>query len=266
MYIDYIEIENFRTFRKSRISFCHGDQDFRAIGMPKPQLPNLNVLLANNGYGKTSLLKAIALAALGPAVGHSGIYPYHLIRRETGQKLVTRAVLNAGFKTHEQDHVRFEQIDSRVEVIRQGDIELLEWTHREPKAWQPVFTSNSDAFFMVGYGATRWVSKATKMEQSGRSSPRAARVMGLFEEDYSLRPLNTWLPRYKDGVGLRGRYVQVANLLNRLVGKGGWGFTGKQDKETSEVSCQGQSHKKFTGYSQPATYAAGWRRTLGGSA
>ena len=30
MYIDYIEIENFRTFRSSRISFCHADRDFAA--------------------------------------------------------------------------------------------------------------------------------------------------------------------------------------------------------------------------------------------
>jgi hypothetical protein len=45
-----------------------------------------------------------------------------------------------------------------------------------------------------------------------------------------------------------------------------WPLLPSLSKETSEVSCQGQSHKKFTGYSQPATYAAGWRRTLGGSA
>jgi len=55
--------------------------------------------------------------------------------------------------------------------------------------------------------------------------------MGLFEDDYSLRPLNTWLPKYESSSQLRGRYVQVVNLLNRLVGKGGWEFTGKQDKE-----------------------------------
>ncbi len=52
MYIDHIEIENFRTFRNSKITFCHVDQDFVALGMPEPQLPNMNLLLANNGYGK----------------------------------------------------------------------------------------------------------------------------------------------------------------------------------------------------------------------
>jgi hypothetical protein len=110
-------------------------------------------------------------------------------------------------------------------------LELLEWTQKDPKAWHPVFSSTSDAFFMVGYGSTRRVSKSTRTEQSGKSSPRAARVMGLFEEDYSLRPLNTWLPRYESSKQLRGRYVQVVNLLNRLVGKDGWEFTGKQNEE-----------------------------------
>jgi AAA15 family ATPase/GTPase len=60
MYIDHIEIENFRTFRKARIDFCHADRDFAKLGMPAPRLPNINLLLANNGYGKTSLLRAIA--------------------------------------------------------------------------------------------------------------------------------------------------------------------------------------------------------------
>jgi predicted ATP-binding protein involved in virulence len=55
--------------------------------------------------------------------------------------------------------------------------------------------------------------------------------MGLFEEDYSLRPLNTWLPRYENSKQLRGRYVQAVNLLNRLIGKDGWEFTGQQNEE-----------------------------------
>ena len=258
MYIDHIEIENFRTFRKCRVTFCHADQDFDAVKIPKPQMPNLNLLLANNGYGKTSLLKAIALAALGPAVGRSGIYPYHLIRREAGQRGMKRAVLTASFKSHEQDHAPFDQIDSRVEVIPEGDLEILEWTHEDSKAWHPVFSSSSDAFFMVGYGATRRVSKSTRMEQSGKSSPRAARVMGLFEEDYSLRPLNTWLPRYQGSAQLKGRYVQVVSLLNRLVGKGGWAFTGKQDKEGEYLFGKKGAEVPFPALSDGYRAYLGW--------
>ena len=96
MYIDHIEIENFRSFRNSRIDFCHQDRDFEAIGIPRPRLPNINLLLADNGFGKTSLLKAVALVALGPAVAHSGIYPYRLVRREANGQ-ITKAVLRAEF-------------------------------------------------------------------------------------------------------------------------------------------------------------------------
>jgi hypothetical protein len=231
MYIDHIELENFRTFRKTRIDFCHADQDFEKLHMARPALPNLNLLLANNGFGKTSMLKAIALAALGPAVSRSGIYPYKLVRRESGQRGLKRAVISAEFSTHEQDSAPFQKIESKVEVIPEGDLELLEWTHTDSKPWHPVYSSNTDAFFMVGYGATRRVAKSTRMEQSGKSFARAARVMGLFEEDYSLRPMNTWLPRYKNGGRLSGRYKQAVNLINKIVGKGNWEFTGEQDKE-----------------------------------
>ena len=37
MYIDCIEIEHFRTFRKTRIPFCHAQQDYSALGFPKPR-------------------------------------------------------------------------------------------------------------------------------------------------------------------------------------------------------------------------------------
>lgn len=231
MYIDRIEIENFRTFRKTEIEFCHADKDFEKAKMPRPKLPNLNLLLANNGHGKTTLLKAIALSALGPAVGKSGIYPYRLIRREKGKKELKKAVIKASFFAHEQDHSPFKSIESHIEVLPEGDLELLEWAHADSKPWHPVYSDLSDALFTVGYGASRRVAKSTRIEQSGRSSPRAQRVMGLFEEDFTLRPFNTWLPRYKESKKLHGRYVQTERMLNRLVESGEWNFLGKQDKE-----------------------------------
>lgn len=259
MYIDHIEIENFRTFRKARVEFCHADRDFASLGLPAPQLPNVNLLLANNGFGKTSLLRALALAALGPAVGHSGIYPYLLIRRENGSsKDLKAAVLRAEFTTHEQDHAPVSTIDSLVEVAPQGDLELLKWSHPDEKPWHPVFSNDSDAFFMVGYGATRRVAKSNRMEQSGKYSPRAARVMGLFEEDYSLRPLNSWLPAYKYNSRLRGRYAQVERLINRLLPKGGWEFTGIQETEGEYLYNQAGVLVPFPALSDGYRAFLGW--------
>lgn len=258
MYINEIEIKNFRSLRKTKIGFCHANTDFAKLDMPRPSLPNLNLLLADNGYGKTTLLKAIALAALGPAVGRSGIYPYKLIRREGGQTTLESASLQASFVTHEQDHCDFSIIDSQVKIRPEGDLELLEWDHEDEKKWHPVFSSDSDALFMVGYGSTRRVSKSNRFEQSSRSSPRAARVMGLFEEDYSLRPLNSWLPRYSESNQLRGRYVQVEHLLCKLVGRGGWQFTGRQDKEGEYLFAKGGTEVPFPALSDGYRAFLGW--------
>lgn len=257
MYIQNIEIENFRTFRKSSISFCHKDLDYKVAGLPKPKLANMNLLLANNGYGKTSLLKAIALAALGPAVAHSGIYPYRLVRREKGTKPLKTSVLKAQFYMHPQDNSPVKKIDSRVEVVPEGDLELLAWAMPgDEKLWHPVFSSDSDAFFMVGYGSTRRVSKSTRVEQSGKSSPRASRVMGLFEDDYSLRPLNAWLPQYASAN--RGRYVQVERLINALVGRKGWQFTGRLDKEGEYLFAKAGVEVPFPALSDGYRAFLGW--------
>jgi hypothetical protein len=82
--------------------------------------------------------------------------------------------------------------------------------------------------------------------------------MGLFEEDYTLRPLNTWLPRYAASSRLRGRYVQVVNLINALVGKGGWKFTGKQDEEGEYLFGEGGSDVPFPALSDGYRAFLGW--------
>lgn len=232
MCINRIHVENFRTFRKAEIDFIHPDLNFKKdLKLPKPKLANINLLLGNNGFGKTSLLKAIALSALGPAVGDSGIFPYRLVRRRKGSGKLLPALLQADFTTHPQDRSPFPIIESRVEVVPQGDLELLKWRHSDSKSWHPVFSSDSDAFFMVGYGATRRSEKASRYQTGTKSGERAKRVMGLFEEDYALRPLNTWLPEYRANSRLRGRYVQAVHLINRLLGKSNYLFNGEQDKE-----------------------------------
>ena len=257
MYIDHIEIENFRTFRKNRIDFCHPDQDFETLGIPRPRLPNINLLLADNGFGKTSLLKSIALTALGPAVGSSGLYPYRLVRREAAGRL-PKAVLRAEFTPHEQDRSPVERIESHVEVVAEGDLELLNWAHTDKKKWHPVFESSSDAMFMVGYGATRRVSRADRFSPSGNFSPRAGRIRSLFEEDHSLRPLNTWLPRYKSNKQLRGRYTQVKNLLNRLAGETGWQLTDTRDEENEYLYRREDVEVPFPALSDGYRAFLGW--------
>ncbi len=246
MYIDRLALKNFRNFREAEIDFVHPDRRFGRAGnggaavdqirLPRPKLPNVNLLLGDNGLGKSTLLKAIALAALGPAVGDSGIYPYRLIRREPasarGRRRPGAASIEATFTVHAQDQTRdAARTESRIEVIGKGDLESLQWKHADDKAWHPIFSASSDAFFFVGYGATRRVEKRERLDIAGRKSSafvRAQRVQGLFEEAYSLIPLNAWLPQFSQRNP--GRYKQVAGLINALVGRGHYRFSGRLDQ------------------------------------
>src|SRR5260221_7953522 len=105
MYLDWIRFENFRTFRKAEIPLIHADQDFAKLKIPKPKLPNVNLLLANNGLGKSAFLKGVALAALGPAVGDAGIYPYQLVRRGANKRGTTAATTRAQFSPRKHDQI-----------------------------------------------------------------------------------------------------------------------------------------------------------------
>ena len=54
--------------------------------------------------------------------------------------------------------------------------------------------------------------------------------MSLFDEAYSLLPLTHWLPRYQ--AQNPGRFSQTQKLINRLLGRGRYRFTGEiQDGE-----------------------------------
>ena len=245
MYIDQIRIENFRTFAgmPQPISFMHPQQDFDELGWftngkerkKKPQFPNVNLLLGNNGSGKTTMLKAIALAALGPAVGESGIFPYRLVRIQD-DAASKRTLIQAQFTAHEQDEIPFSPIESEVEVKKRGDLEKLEWTHQDDKAWHPVFSSQSDAMFVVGYGASRRIEKSERVHSEIRSSQRARRVMSLFEDDYNLRPLNTWLPEMKHSN--KKHHAEVVHIINTLLGHRNDRFVGKMDKHGEYVFVQ----------------------------
>ena len=235
MYIDSIAMRNFRTFKHARIGFLHSDGS-ATRGSGNPNFPNMNLVLGGNGSGKTTLLKGIAIAALGPAVAASGLFPYHLVRRDLGRPIEEGALIEATFTPGRQDYAgrmpeSIEQVQSRIRIVRRGDLEQFEWAHEDDKPWHPIFSSSSDAFFFVGYGASRRVEKVGRIDEAGRrasSFVRAGRITSLFEDTYSLVPLSYWLPRYQEGH--RGRFVQARSLVNRLLGSG-------KDQLTDEMAA-----------------------------
>jgi predicted ATP-binding protein involved in virulence len=237
MYIDSIRVKNFRSFEEAEIAFVHPDSDFGAMGMPRPRIRNVNLLVGDNGAGKSSLLKAISLACLGPVAGDSGIYPFRLIRRGAGKVDARRrlipAAINASFSVDVQDGFAEGRamLDSTIEISNRRDLEFIEsQILPDDKHWEPIFSSLSPAFFFVGYGTERTIRPAERHERGSKNRKqfvRAQRVAGFFDDDASLVPLGGWLPRYLSAN--RTRREQVKALFNRLLGPGHYNFTGRTE-------------------------------------
>ncbi len=226
MYIASIKINNLRCFEETALAFQYPGRRQKN----PPRFPNINLLLGNNGTGKTTILKAIALSTLSPVMPQSGLVPYRLVRR-SGKKNNTdpvRASVSAEVFLHQQDLLGESRESPRhsvmkIEVLRRGDYESLSLPPPPSKVFEVVsiYDDASPAFFIVGYGATRRVEDSEKLDPQSRRKSRVLRydrVAGLFESHVSLIPLNIWLPNFSTQKS--SHHDQVVTLINQLLPEG----------------------------------------------
>ena len=219
MYVRTLTIRNLRSFEFAELTLNHPGATKPALSGSVPYLDNVTLLLGNNGAGKTSVLRAIALGTLAPvlAVG-SGYVPYALVRR-VQKRQAEKATVNARVILHAQDgfgQEDEEEVSATLVAPSRGftDRFLLEGL----PPWQDrMHDEESPAFLVLGYSATRRVESGSS-SASHRAKERVLRyrrVAGLFEEHMSLMSLSAWLPRLRHENPSRHR--EVVGLMNQLL-------------------------------------------------
>lgn len=217
MYATKVSAYNFRCFGKLEMKLQYPGRKTKGASA----IPNVNLILGDNGGGKSSVLRAIAIAVLAPVLLKSEFVAYRLVRRPGGKDSLLKVMgqLNeedlapsdkkrgrAG-KTELAMLARFEARENQSR-----DKLHLESTPQTPIE-QLIFDDFSPAFFVVGYGATRRVETGDYSESSQRKMRglRYHRVAGLFEDSVALRPLQSWFPKLRED--LRDEAIAMLNAV-----------------------------------------------------
>jgi hypothetical protein len=200
LYAKSLSIDGFRCFGKAALDLQYPGRNVDA----SLEMPNVNLIVGDNGGGKSSVLRAIAIAALAPVLLESGFVPYRLVRRPDASNALLKLVCELDAIELGSSPNRAEAIElmARIDRRHSGSLDRLDPGKMPTTPIEKlIFEDESPAFFVVGYGATRRTETGDFSQSSLRRSRglRYQRVAGLFEDHVALRPLESWLRQLKKG-------------------------------------------------------------------
>lgn len=264
MYAKRLDIYAFKAFGKTRLDLQYPGR----TGADLPKLRNVNLILGDNGGGKSSVLRALAIAILAPALMESGFIAYRLVRRGRPEEQEYKGAFLKIFGKAGPGEFQLRQertkVSTAIELIarieKRGERNLdrihLEGTPESPIT-EELFDDHSPAFFVAGYGATRRVETGDFSPSSARRARglRYQRVAGLFEDHLALVPLQSWLPELQRSNP--DRFVEAMKLLNAVL-PDNIEFLGEQDRHDEQYVFL------FDGVNTPfAALSDGYRAFIG---
>jgi hypothetical protein len=215
MYAKTLSVYDFRCFGMAKLLLQYPGRRTKGTS----EINNVNLVLGDNGGGKSSVLRAVAIATLAPILLETGFVAYRMVRRPGAKEalLKVEAILDGTESEHGNVRSRKRTVSemlARFEVRERSSRDRL---HLEKTPDTPIadliYDDFSPAFFVVGYGATRRVETSDFSESSSRRQRglRYQRVAGLFEDHVALRPLQAWFPRLRDEH--RPQAIEIINAV-----------------------------------------------------
>ena len=203
MFLKKITLENVRSIAEMELSF---DPVAGAAGTPSDLPRKWTLLLGENGCGKSTVLRAIALVLAGSeALPELFVDPAIWIRNRAKHARVAADLVT---KDGQARHVSLE--------IRAGDgiKEIFEKNAASLAELDAALKHSPRNYFLSGYGASRRLpgggssgESVGSLNDSFRRNTRAQNVATLFQGDAALRSMETWAMdldyrRGKQGVNL----------------------------------------------------------------
>lgn len=176
MFLTRLRLENIRCFKNLAIDFSDTD------GTPR----KWTVLLGENGTGKSTVLRAIALIACG-SDGLTELLnqPEYWVRKGARRGRIEASFVTKGGEKREL----FLDIDARDSVSK-----IISKSMESLESLNAALEHTQRSYFVAGYGVSRRLSEqeSLRARTSRFKNVRAQSVATLFDADATLNPLESW--------------------------------------------------------------------------
>lgn len=205
MYVQSLSARWFRCFQSLELT------GLVYPGQPEVlRVPNVNVILGDNGSGKSAGMVAMALAVLGSMLGSAGYRSVNNVRRAThipddavdiGE--VEISITNHGVGSDDAEQL-FTEIDrfGNAEVVsgsaEQEEASGVVRSERSKTIREILFDDQDPRLFLAAYGTVRQTGSSSSFDPSIRNqqyAERLQRVGSLLLPEFTLVPLASWLPK-----------------------------------------------------------------------